>query len=257
VVLTGTASDAGGVASVKFRVENYYGNTDYQSAGITPWTANVTGLAGGQNFIRIQAVDSSGNTNEVVQPVFYIQKVPLVLNTTGEGKTMPNFASKTLQVGEFYTMTAEPANGFAFANWSGDQAGNSATLEFLMLTNTVLQANFVPTPFADVAGNYEGVITSLVSGRPELGGTLTAKVAKTGKFTARILLGSKRYSLLGVISADGSYRGSIKRKGLSPVNVELQLDINGQVLHGSFTDLSVSSDPTGDVSAMIQMGANH
>jgi len=252
VVLTGTDSDGSGIVSVKFRVENYYGITDYQQAGIIPWTANVTGLAGGQNFIRIQAVDGAGNTNEVVQPVFYILKVPLVLNVTGKGSVTPNLAGKALQVGEFYTVTAKPEKGYAIAGWSGDQAADTATLEFLMLTNTVVQANFVPTPFTSAAGTYQGIITPLISGPSDLGGTFKAKVTETGEFTAKVRLGRKDYPLLGVFSADGSYRGSIKRKKHPSINVQLLLDIDGQTVNGSFTDLSVSQDPTGAMSATLE-----
>jgi len=254
-VLTGTTSDGGGVASVKFRVENYYGNSDYQSAqGTGQWTANVTGLAGGQNIIRIQAVDYSGNMSEVVQSVFYIQKVPLAVNVTGGGTMSPNLAGSMLQVGNDYTVTAKPAKGYAFAGWSGEQAANSASLEFLMLTNTVLQANFVPTPFGPAIGKYEGIITPSAPGSAEMTGDSKIKITSTGAFSAKFKLGDKAYPLSGIFMADGSYSGLIHQKQLpnGPIKVQLQLDINSRTINGILTDTSASQSPTGTFSATMQ-----
>ena len=256
VMLTGTATDdASGIASVKFRVENYYGNSDYQDAlGTGSWTANVTGLVGGANTIRIRAVDGAGNAAESIQDVFYVQKIPLTVAMTGGGSVTPNVAGTKFQVGNYYTVTAKPAKGYAFAGWTGDQAADSASLKFLMLSNTVLQANFVPTPFDSAVGKYAGVVTPLVSGPSRLGGPVKAKISRTGAFTAKFQLGDKGYPLSGVVMADGSYSGSIYRKQFpnSPIKVQWQLDIEGQTINGSLTDTSWSSEPTGAFSAMRQ-----
>ena len=255
VVLMGNASDANGINRVMFRVENYYGNSDWQGAdGVNVWTASVTGLAGGQNTIRIRAFDGAGNFADVLQSVFYIQKVPLTVTVTGSGTMTPNLAGTMIEVGKYYTVTAKPAKGYAFANWTGDQAANSASLEFLMLTNTVLQANFVPTPFGSAVGKYTGAITALVSGPPQLAGSIKIKITRTGAFTAKFQLGDKAYPLSGVFLADGSYSGIIYRKQLpnNPVKVQLQLDIDGQTINGSLTDTSWSSEPTGAFSAVMQ-----
>jgi hypothetical protein len=44
-----------------------------------------------------------------------------------------------------------------FSNWTGNVSSASPKLSFLMESNMVLQANFVPNPFVTVSGAFHGL----------------------------------------------------------------------------------------------------
>ena len=78
--------------------------------------------------------------------------------TTGNGNVSPNYSNALLEIGHPYTITAIPSKGFVFSNWVGTVLGNGVflsntpRLSFMMQSNLVLQANFVPNPFIPVRG---------------------------------------------------------------------------------------------------------
>jgi hypothetical protein len=115
------------------------------------WSAPVT-LAAGTNIVRAYAVDSSGNlstTNSV--SLVYVMSAALTVRTNGLGTITPNYNGALLQIGKTYSLTAAAGTGFVFTNWTGgtglplDWLTNGTTVQFLMQSNLVLQANFVDT----------------------------------------------------------------------------------------------------------------
>ena len=145
----GLATDTVAVASVYYSLD---------SAPFTPattngtlWSAALT-LTTGTNTISAYAVDSSGNisTTDTVN-IVYVPNVTLTVQTVGQGSVSPNYNGSLLQLGKVYTMTATPANGFMFTNWTGGTFGTfnlyttGPTVTFTMISNLVMRANFVDT----------------------------------------------------------------------------------------------------------------
>jgi len=256
VVIQGLASDASGVAGVDFSVLRPDGGGfgGQRATGTTSWSADVQGLAGGTNVVRIRAWDVHTNVTEATIHIYFFQRTPLTVLINGEGTVKPNLSGKILDSGKPFAITEKPAKGYVFAGWTGILTSSDATLNFVMRSNMVIHASFVPTPFVPAAGTYTGVIAPVVLGPPQLAGSIKAKITQNGKFTAKIWLGDKSYPLSGAFLVDGSYSGLIRRKKLpnNPVKVQLQLDINARTMSGIITDMSWSAAPTGALSATMR-----
>jgi uncharacterized repeat protein (TIGR02543 family) len=149
-LLLGTASDNADIVEVLYRV-----NADsFQSAsGTTTWSANIN-LVAGLNRFEVKAIDTSGNESVAVRNLTNVVGAPLTVSISGQGNVTPNLNGQWLEIGRSYTITALPAAGFAFTNWTGDIAGTTAQLTFVMQSNLTLTANFVD------AGRPTIVVTS-------------------------------------------------------------------------------------------------
>ncbi|HEX4265249.1 MAG TPA: Ig-like domain-containing protein [Verrucomicrobiae bacterium] len=233
VNIQGKASDNLNVALVQFRLENAQGTNDYQNAtGTNSWTGTVTGLIPGPNTIRVRAVDISGNESTASSTVTYVVVSPISVTSTGTGTFSPNLNGQLLDVGATYKITAKPGAGQVFANWTGTITNTSAALTFIMQSNMVLQANFVPNPFTPVVGAYQGLFYDTNSPEHQSSGFFSATVASSGSFSAKMLLAGKSVSLSGQFSAAGFASNNIIIKGAAPVSVQLQLDLQGGGISG-------------------------
>ena len=94
-----------------------------------------------------------------------------------------------LAINENYTLTANASSGFAFTNWTedGNLTTNRATLQFTMVTNLALTANFV-----DVTRPTLSILTP-TSNQQWTNGTFTV----TGKAGDNVAVGTVYYSLNG------------------------------------------------------------
>ncbi len=61
---------------------------------------------------------------------------------TGAGRVAPDLNGAELEVGQAYTLEAQPARGAVFVGWTGSVQTNSPVLRFIMRTGTTLTANF-------------------------------------------------------------------------------------------------------------------
>jgi hypothetical protein len=145
ITLKGTASDNVAVASVYYRLINASGTNAWQLAtGTTVWSASLTGLIPGANTVQVEAYDTSTNVSKMVSvAVNYVIPIPLTLAIVGQGTVAGATNGQLLNLGFAYKLTAKPAAGFAFKNWSGGVATNSATASFVMASNLSLTASFV------------------------------------------------------------------------------------------------------------------
>jgi hypothetical protein len=105
---------------------------------------------------------------------------PITLAVNGNGTIVGATNGQLLQVGQSYTLIAQPADGWVFANWSGGASGTAPTLNFVMQPNLAIIANFVPdngAPRPDqltLAIRGQGTVSGAVSGQIlEIGQTYT------------------------------------------------------------------------------------
>ena len=134
VTIQGTASDNIGVAEVDYRLENVAGTNAYQAAvGTNRWSATITNLAPGLNTVRVRAFDTSSNVSaEVTRSFTHLIVSPFTLTTNGNGSVSPNLG-QLLVVSNVYTLTAKPATGSVFSNWTGGIVATTPVLKFTMM----------------------------------------------------------------------------------------------------------------------------
>ena len=143
VTITGTASNNAIVTNVWYQVNS----GGWQAAsGTTNWSVTFIPAYGVTNVFQAYAVNNFGyvsTTNTVL--VKYLAGDVLTVNTTGLGSITPNLNGALLPLGTNYALTATPASGFEFTNWTGSITTNGATLKFTMATNLTFTANFADT----------------------------------------------------------------------------------------------------------------
>jgi len=157
--VTGKAADNVLVTNVYISINNspYVPATPVN--GWTNWTAQAN-LIPGTNSMAAYAVDSSGNQSQSVYgSIVYVISAPLAVSITGLGTISPNDNGALLQIGKNYTMTATPASGFKFLNWTGSETTNSPALQFNMQSNLLFTANFADTNRPTVS------VTNLIAGQ--------------------------------------------------------------------------------------------
>ncbi|MGO8838623.1 MAG: glycoside hydrolase family 44 protein [Limisphaerales bacterium] len=163
--VTGTTTGKVAVASVYYALNNSPWTNATTVNNWTNWSAAVT-LTPGTNTIAAYAMDNNGNVSTTNKVGFVcVLSAKLSVSTNGLGSLSPNYNGTLLQIGNSFSITATAAKGFAFVNWTGGTnlplgvITNKVTIQFLMRSNLMLQANF-----ADVT-KPTNTITSPVSGQ--------------------------------------------------------------------------------------------
>jgi hypothetical protein len=233
VIVTGTAKDNVAVAAVEYRLENAAGTNAYQTAaGTNNWSATVTNLLPGLNTVRAFAIDTSSNLSPTKTRSFTYKVVtPLVVTTHGGGTLKPsNYNGAALVLNAPYAITATPAGGSIFVNWT-DNAGNilatTPTLSFTMTVGLELQANFIPNPFIPVQGTYAGLFADTNGFSPASAGSFSATLTSLGSLSAQLQLAGSTYKFSGHLSSSGAYSNSVAGPGGKPLTLQLQLDLAG------------------------------
>ena len=200
LIVTGKATDNVAVTNVIGKLIAH-GSTNAITVTSNPnwsnWTATVT-LTPGTNQMAFYAVDTSANVSKVTNvSVIYMQAARLALQfTNGTVKSYTN--NQLLLVGSNYTLTATPARGYVFSNWSGSVTATTSVLTFQMQTNTHLVAAFIPNPFPTVAGHYEGLFYNTNSITLTNSGAFKADITSNGGYSAKLIIqGTKTYSYSG------------------------------------------------------------
>jgi hypothetical protein len=173
--VTGTASDNVAVSNVLYSLNNAAWRNAATANNWANWTA-VVNLIAGTNTIQTYAVDTSGNISATNSVSFVaVLSTVLTVHTNGLGSLNPNYNNALLQIGKSYSITATPGSGFMFTNWTGGTTlplavlTNGATLQFVMQSNLVLQANFAGTNKPTVS------ITDLATGQRVSSAEFTVK----------------------------------------------------------------------------------
>jgi hypothetical protein len=221
VFLAGTARDADGLDHIEVQVN---GAAPWPADGTTNWSAQLL-LAPGRNAILVRIVDAAGNASAALERVLtWVVDVPLTVQTNGIGAVTPNLDGRLLEIGKLYTVKAAPGPGQAFAGWTG-LASVAPVLRFVMQSNLVLTANFVPSPFPAVNGAYAGLIASTNGVSPENSGFFTVSLTKSGPFTGKLIVGGKGYGFRGRFDLEGNAAVTVKRGRLNPVALALHVDL--------------------------------
>ncbi len=167
----------------------------------TNWTAQIN-LAAGANTLRAFATDSFGHISATNSVSFiYVpgfNTALLTVRTNGAGSISPGLNNLLLFVGTNYSMTAKPAKGSVFVNWTDGNSNvvsTSATLKFTMTPGLTLVANF-----ADVT-DPALTVTSPKSGAKWTNTTFTV----TGTVSDNIAVSNVLYSLNGATWTNASF----------------------------------------------------
>ena len=195
----------------------------FPNAGSFPYMCSVHPVMAG--YVTVQAANVTNGTATIVVAI------------NGNGTVTPNYNGQMLTIGKTYTMTAKPAVGNLFSNWTGSLTISTPALTFIMQTNTSFQANFVPSPFGTNNATYNGLFFDTNSFSAESAGTFTLALTPAGKFTGKFQQGATRLSFNGLFGISGTAIGSLSRPGKSTLGVALQLDpSNTDRITGIFTD---------------------
>ncbi len=220
--------------------------------------ANVTtNSAGTYQCVVTNAAGSVTSSGAVliVQPVAQ-QATTLTLIIQGQGTVTPNLNSASLILGQTYTMTATPANGYEFAGWSGNvQAvqSSAASLTFVMASNLVLQASFIPTPYTAGAGTYNGLFFEGDEIRVSSAGAFKVSADGNGYYSGWLQSGYTRHAISGKLDLGLRATNVIARWNSTPLTVELLIgqgdlagEISGRVTDGGWTSVLSGGRTTGN-----------
>jgi hypothetical protein len=205
---TGTASDNIGLAGVEYDS----GSGLFQPAnGTTTWQAQV-GLAPGLNTLHVRSIDYAGNISATnSRSVVRVVVAPLTLSSTGHGTVAGATSGELLELGRTYTLTATPASGSVFSNWTGGVSGSAPTLTFQMRSNLAITANFVTNPYPSVRGVFHGLFREPLDVRHGSSGFFTFTLTERGTYTASLVVAGKKWATSGRLNLDGSATNTIAR----------------------------------------------
>ena len=240
----GTANDTRGLSAVQYSLN---GAAFQAATGLSNWNTSLV-LLPGTNVVRVRAVDNFGNyslTN--TRSFFQVVTSLLTLIVSGNGTVSGATNGQALEIYRAYRLTARPAPGHAFSNWTGQVSGSLPSLDFLMQSNLVVQANFVPNPIVKVVGTYHGLIYETSSVKQATSGDFRLKLAASGRYSAVIRLAGKRYSTRGLLNLEGKATNQITRRGTNALMITWAVDLHGldEVL-GSVSDGQWVSTLQGD-----------
>lgn len=232
VTVVGTAGDNVAVAGVYWQINGGTWAPASSTNNWTNWTASVA-LSLGTSTVRAYAVDTSTNYSLLTNSITIKYEPLLTVRTNGVGTVSPNLNGQFVTAGSTNTLTALPGKGYFFTNWT-DGAGvvltNGPALRFIMPpSNYVLVANFVPSPFTHLAGNYGGLFyetNANASVTTTNAGYFTATVTTNGSFTAKMQRGAASSPLSGQFSLTGAWSTN-SITGAPGLSASLELDMSG------------------------------
>jgi hypothetical protein len=257
VVVRGTASDNSRVRDVLYRLN---GGPWLSTAGTTVWQASIA-LQTGPNEFQCKALDEFNNESAIkTLNLFLVAADWIRVATTGQGIVKPDYNGQRLELGKEYTLTASPAAGQVFSNWTGSISSSQPALHFRMESNLTLQANFVPNPYPAWKGTYNGLFTptpSPAAPMPSRIGLFALTLSDRGVASGKLIIAGKSLPFSGLsFDLGGQARISVKRTApLTPLVLDLQVvgpigtgQIRGQITseEGTSEVLSFRQQPGGE-----------
>ncbi len=171
-----------------------------------------------------------------------IANTNFTLLISGNGTVTPN--PKTFLEGKPCTLNAIAGNGSVFSNWfsNGTVVAATSRYTFVVESNLLLQANFVTNPFIPVEGTYHGLFYVTSNATEQSSGSIVVTLSSKGGFAAGLRLGAQNHAFSGEFSVTGLASKAIPRAGLSPITVQLQLDLSNGPLTGTISDGAWTAD---------------
>ena len=120
------------------------GNHTVSFTAVAGWVAPTNQMV----YVSANSTATAGGDYLVAPP---LSDAILTVSTNGVGALNPNYNGASLQVGSRFAITATAGTGFVFSNWTGganlplNVLTNGRTVQFVMASNLMLQANFVDT----------------------------------------------------------------------------------------------------------------
>jgi hypothetical protein len=102
-------------------------------------------------------------------------------------------------------------------------------LKFLMRSNMLLQANFVPNPFPAARGTYSGLFSETLGVKLNSAGLITLKPTSSGAFTGTLWMEGSRYPFDGEFHPTGTALATVRRPSKPSLKLNLLLDFAGGV----------------------------
>ena len=214
-------------------------------------TVTLTPVSGATGTVAITVFVSDGIalTNTTFQ--LTVQAAPAAeptLATDGSGTISSGLDTQTMTPGQIYTVTAVPAEGQEFAGWSGSINCSDPRLTFVMSSNLALTAKFTPRKPASGGGKASSIYSGLFFQEDAINlasaGSFTVSVTTRGRYSGRILLGTKRYTISGLLNTtNNSGTNVIKRVGGPALNLDFQIggdqadQISGHLSDSTWTAL--------------------
>jgi hypothetical protein len=215
-------------------------------------TVTLTPVSGATGTVAITVFVSDGIalTNTTFQ--LTVQGTPPAaeptLATEGSGTISSGLDTQTMTPGQIYTVTAVPAEGQEFAGWSGSINCSDPRLTFVMSSNLALTAKFTPRKSASGGGKASSIYSGLFFQEDAINlasaGSFTLSVTTRGRYSGRILLGTKRYTFSGLLNTtNSSGTNVIKRVGGPALNLDFQIggdqadQISGHLSDSTWTAL--------------------
>lgn len=256
LTLGGTASDTSGLARVVW--SNDRGGAGV-AVGTTTWRVEGIALRSGINVITVTAYDVSGNSGVDTLTVVYGSSGSLTVLTSPGGTVSPNMNGRNLPAGSRVTLTAKPSAGYIFANWTGSILAAAPRITFILQTNMVLQANFVPNPFSNLKSTYSGLYSDSAGIAHQGSGGFTLVLTAGGVCSGKLQTGQGRYSFSGQLDFQGAGRFAVNRRGMAPLAVELHLDVTNNTgkVAGTVNDGSSTSALSGTRAALQAQPASY
>jgi hypothetical protein len=238
--ITGKAADNVAVSNVWYQLDEGAWNNPATTNLWSHWSATVTLTQSNNNTVKAYAVDEAGNRSATNSVNFvYIPSARLQLAASGRGMISPNYSNALLQLGETLTLTATAGAGYVFSNWtdiSGAVVTNGPALKFVMQSNLLFTANFIPNPFLLAAGTYEGLFFDANGVVPAGSGFFSAQVNNNGNFTAKLQQGNASHPISGQFSLTGEWSTNTLAAWAGTA-VSLTLDLTGgAALNGGLTN---------------------
>ncbi len=218
--VTGTASDHTSVTQVFY---SWNGSAFVAASGTTNWVTPLLNFSAGTNTIIVKSVNSIGRESKPVTRNFFYPVIgSLTLITNGIGSMTPNLAGQTLYVGRNYSISAVAGTGQLFSNWTGTYTTNNKIMTFRMLSNVIVQANFVTNLFIPRAGTYNGLFFETNAVNHESSGSFKLVLTSAGAYSGQFfLLGTSR-ALKGQFDLSG--KSTFVYTGSPAVTFDLDLD---------------------------------
>jgi uncharacterized delta-60 repeat protein len=188
-------------------------------------------------YYSVIASNPGGSTTSSVVRLtvnFFVSPISVTVQPVNGGTVTPDFDGRGLEIGRTYTFTAKPAKGFLFTNWSGFETASTPVLTFVMQSNEVLQANFVPSPFIPVRGAYAGLFYDTNAPAHENAGAFALTLDDRGGFKGTVTMGRAKRKFRGTFSLERVAVVTIPATTtLPPLELALALDTAAGFIDGT------------------------